>query len=149
MHGSEDKLLEELDKALREPRGSLRCWAAYLLISMLPPGFVVAYRALAEVLETSPRGIAACMRGNRLAPIIPCHRVVAADGRLGGYSRGGSRVKEALLRLEGVRVENGRVERVIRDANEFWRLLESIGRVVELNIDQETRIFKALGRALS
>jgi methylated-DNA-[protein]-cysteine S-methyltransferase len=38
----------------------------------------------------------------------PCHRVIAAGGRLGGYG-GHEALKRALLRAEGVRVEGGRV----------------------------------------
>ncbi|MCK5319527.1 MAG: MGMT family protein, partial [Anaerolineales bacterium] len=39
---------------------------------------------------------------NPIPILIPCHRVLASDGSLGGYSgRGGVRTKEALLRLEG------------------------------------------------
>ena len=36
-------------------------------------------------------------------PRVPCHRVVHADGRLGGYAFGGPRAKRALLEAEGVR----------------------------------------------
>ena len=41
-------------------------------------------------------------RFNPLPILIPCHRVVAADGSLGGYA-GGLELKEFLLNLEGAR----------------------------------------------
>jgi methylated-DNA-[protein]-cysteine S-methyltransferase len=40
------------------------------------------------------------MARNPIPIIIPCHRVIAADGSLGGYG-GGLQVKRALLKLEG------------------------------------------------
>jgi len=50
------------------------------------------------------RAVGNCMAGNRIPLIIPCHRVVAAAGRLGGYSGpGGIRLKKRLLELEAGR----------------------------------------------
>jgi O-6-methylguanine DNA methyltransferase len=48
------------------------------------------------------------MARNRLAPLIPCHRVVASDGRLGGYG-GGLALKERLLAMEATAAMPGRV----------------------------------------
>lgn len=51
--------------------------------------------------QLSPRSRA---RKDPLAPLIPCHRVVKADGSLGGYSgRGGTAKKRRLLAAEGKR----------------------------------------------
>jgi methylated-DNA-[protein]-cysteine S-methyltransferase len=47
------------------------------------------------------RAVGRCMASNRVPLIVPCHRVVAASGGLGGYSaRGGLRMKRRLLELE-------------------------------------------------
>ena len=47
------------------------------------------------------RAVGHCMALNRIALVIPCHRVLAAGGRLGGYSAsGGIRLKRRLLRME-------------------------------------------------
>ena len=48
------------------------------------------------------RAVGSCMAGNPVALVIPCHRILASGGRLGGYSaRQGTCMKEWLLRLEG------------------------------------------------
>jgi O-6-methylguanine DNA methyltransferase len=43
------------------------------------------------------------MARNPVPIIVPCHRVLASDGTLGGYG-GGLEIKETLLRLEGARL---------------------------------------------
>ena len=49
----------------------------------------------------------ACGR-NTVPIIIPCHRVIGADGNIGGYS-GGLRIKKMLLKLEGVKYNTASV----------------------------------------
>ncbi len=85
------------------------CMAVYMLVSIIPMGYVVSYSSIARLLRIHPRRVAACLRANDNPLIIPCHRVVMADGRLGGYSRGGPRVKKRLLELEGVCFRGERV----------------------------------------
>lgn len=68
----------------------------------IPYGAVISYQELAR-RAGSPRGFRAVGQANRFNPLpilIPCHRVVAADGSLGGYA-GGLELKEFLLKLEG------------------------------------------------
>jgi AraC family transcriptional regulator of adaptative response/methylated-DNA-[protein]-cysteine methyltransferase len=75
-----------------------RVWRALLEI---PYGGTCSYVDLARAIG-SPRASRAVGRANgqnRIAIVIPCHRVVNADGRLGSYG-GGLRRKEALLGLE-------------------------------------------------
>lgn len=65
-----------------------RVWAA---LERIPPGQVRTYGELARTLGSGPRAVAGACRANPLPIVIPCHRVVAADGP-GGYagaSRGG------------------------------------------------------------
>ena len=58
--------------------------------------------ALSVMLGTAPRALAGACANNPLPILIPCHRVIAARGMLGGYSGGdGVETKRALLRLEG------------------------------------------------
>jgi O-6-methylguanine DNA methyltransferase len=78
----------------------LRCWHALLEIGY---GEIRTYAQLARAVG-SPKGFRAVGAANGANPvsiIVPCHRVIASDGTLGGYG-GGLEVKEKLLRLEGV-----------------------------------------------
>ena len=79
-----------------------RVWRA---MREIPCGQVRTYGALAATLKSSARAVGGACGANPIPVIIPCHRVVAADGRLGGYSGdGGPTTKLALLRLEGARL---------------------------------------------
>jgi methylated-DNA-[protein]-cysteine S-methyltransferase len=84
---------------LRGTDFQLRCWNALLKI---PFGETCSYAELARVVG-SPRGFRAVGMANHDNPIpiiVPCHRVITSDHKLGGYG-GGLDVKEKLLRLEG------------------------------------------------
>lgn len=78
-----------------------RVWRA---IHAIPPGRTASYTDLARKLRTAPRPVGGACGANRIPIIIPCHRVLAADG-IGGFmhSRGGYpiEVKRWLLRHEG------------------------------------------------
>jgi methylated-DNA-[protein]-cysteine S-methyltransferase len=79
----------------------LRCWRGLLEI---PYGETCSYGDLARKVG-SPRGFRAVGMANHDNPIpiiVPCHRVITSDRKLGGYG-GGLDVKEKLLRLEGAR----------------------------------------------
>lgn len=67
----------------------------------IPEGQVVAYRELAATMgrPDAVRAVASACGRNRIAVLIPCHRVVRSDGQLGGYRWGLSR-KRALLDSE-------------------------------------------------
>ena len=85
-----------------DPRGTpfqLRVWQELRLI---PWGQTISYGELARRVG-NPRASRAVGQANAVNPIpliIPCHRVIAADGSLGGYSSGPDR-KRWLLRHEG------------------------------------------------
>jgi O-6-methylguanine DNA methyltransferase len=77
-----------------------KCWQALLRV---PYGTTCSYRDLAHAVG-SPRAFRAVGQANHNNPVaivVPCHRVVGADGSLTGYG-GGMENKEKLLRLEGV-----------------------------------------------
>lgn len=76
-----------------------RVWAA---LRDIPYGQVVSYGELAREIgnPAAARAVGAANGANPLPIVIPCHRVIAAGGALGGYT-GGLRVKRALLSLEG------------------------------------------------
>ena len=75
-----------------------KVWAR---LRAIPYGETVTYGALAAELGTSARALGGAVARNPISLIIPCHRVVGAGGALTGYA-GGTRRKEALLRLEHV-----------------------------------------------
>ena len=74
-------------------------------IKKIPKGNVKTYKeiAIAIKIPKSARAVANACAKNPYAPIIPCHRVVRSDGKLGGYSgKGGIKEKLRLLRSEKV-----------------------------------------------
>ncbi len=75
-----------------------RVWAE---LRRIPYGATISYRELAERVEAGGafRAVGRANGANRLAIIVPCHRVVAAGGGLGGYG-GGLDAKAQLLALE-------------------------------------------------
>jgi len=76
----------------------------WVLCASIPRGQVRTYGWMAKKLSSSPRAVGQALKANPFAPRVPCHRVVAAGGRLGGYGgRMNSLRKRALLRREGVR----------------------------------------------
>lgn len=75
----------------------------------VPEGKVTTYKAIAHALGTKAyRAVGNAMNKNPDAPVVPCHRVVGVDGKLTGYAFG-LKKKTALLRGEGVAVENDKV----------------------------------------
>jgi AraC family transcriptional regulator of adaptative response/methylated-DNA-[protein]-cysteine methyltransferase len=75
-----------------------RVWQALMRI---PPGQTLSYAQLAQELGVprATRAVASACARNRLAVVVPCHRIVRGDGSLGGYRWGLPR-KAALLRSE-------------------------------------------------
>jgi len=69
------------------------------MTSLVPTGYVTTYGSLAKVAGGSPRSVGRVMATNPFAPLIPCHRVVAADMTLGGYG-GGLKMKWEILQRE-------------------------------------------------
>jgi methylated-DNA-[protein]-cysteine S-methyltransferase len=75
------------------------------LIRVIPYGEVWTYGQVATLAGApgAARAVGGAMASNPLPVVIPCHRVVAGDGRLTGYTApGGIGSKEYLLRLEDV-----------------------------------------------
>lgn len=85
----------------------------YQVTKQIPKGKVATYGQIARLAGNSKaaRAVGAFMRTNPDAPRTPCHRVVAADGNLTGYSgRGGISGKKAMLISEGVDFAGNRVD---------------------------------------
>lgn len=79
-------------------------WMVWRELLKIPFGETRTYGQLAAALGRpgSARAVGAACGRNPLAILVPCHRVVGADGSLTGYAWGVER-KRALLALEGVR----------------------------------------------
>ncbi|MBO5340647.1 MAG: methylated-DNA--[protein]-cysteine S-methyltransferase [Oscillospiraceae bacterium] len=102
------QILEYLSGSRRQfdlplaPKGTAfqrRVWSA---LTAIPFGQTRSYKDIAMAVGC-PGGFRAVGMANHANPIpiiIPCHRVIAADGSLGGYG-GGIALKKALLALEG------------------------------------------------
>lgn len=86
------------------------------LCSSIPKGKVATYGQLARLAgkPKAARAVGIFMKNNPDAPIVPCHRVVASDGRLTGYSGiGGIAQKKKMLFNEGVSFKNNKVNLVL------------------------------------
>jgi methylated-DNA-[protein]-cysteine S-methyltransferase len=94
--------LTEFDLPLRPSGTTFRrdVWAA---LTAIPYGTTTTYGKIAAEVgrPTGSRAVGAAVGANPIGIVIPCHRVVGADGSLTGYG-GGLDNKVALLRLEGV-----------------------------------------------
>jgi methylated-DNA-[protein]-cysteine S-methyltransferase len=83
----------------------------YAAARCVPWGRTTTYGALAKEMGAGPetaRVVGQAMARNPIPLIIPCHRVLAAGGKLGGFSAaGGTATKLRMLELEGIRLESG------------------------------------------
>ena len=79
-----------------------RVWSELMRI---PFGQTISYGELAKRVGTpkAARAVGSANGKNQIAIIVPCHRVIASDGTIGGYG-GGLWRKEWLLQLESIRV---------------------------------------------
>jgi AraC family transcriptional regulator, regulatory protein of adaptative response / methylated-DNA-[protein]-cysteine methyltransferase len=77
-----------------------RVWKELLKI---PPGQVVPYAVLARRIKKpkAARAVGNALGANPVPILVPCHRVIAGDGSLGGYT-GGTGIKQRLLKVENV-----------------------------------------------
>jgi len=85
-------------------RGTSFQTAVWGELRKVPYGTTITYGDLAQRLgrpASSARAIGGALRVNPVPIVVPCHRVIGADGSLVGYS-GGLDIKVALLRLEGI-----------------------------------------------
>ena len=86
------------------PRGTPFQLAVWAELTRIPFGSTVSYGEVAAALGKSPvasRAVGLANGRNPISIIVPCHRVIGADGSLTGYGWGVER-KEWLLRHEGV-----------------------------------------------
>lgn len=81
----------------------------YDLCKQVPRGKVTTYKAIGDALGIAGyRAIGMALNKNPFAPSVPCHRVVASDGSIGGFAHGVGK-KIELLQKEGVDVVDGKI----------------------------------------
>jgi methylated-DNA-[protein]-cysteine S-methyltransferase len=81
----------------------------YELLLKIPKGKVTTYKEMALVLGTKAyRAVGRAMAKNRDFVVVPCHRVVCSDGKVGGYANGVDQ-KIQLLEREGIPILRGKV----------------------------------------
>ncbi|RCI01055.1 hypothetical protein CU097_014825 [Rhizopus azygosporus] len=82
-------------------------YKVYDLVAQVPKGQVTSYKVLSDTLKSAPRAVGQALRLNPFCPLpVPCHRVIASDLTIGGFSGsfGDSQLvanKKAMLELEG------------------------------------------------
>jgi methylated-DNA-[protein]-cysteine S-methyltransferase len=79
----------------------------YEITQAIPRGQTLTYGEVAARLDDpgAARAVGQALGANPFAPIVPCHRVVAAGAKLGGFSaRGGLTTKLRMLGIEGARI---------------------------------------------
>jgi methylated-DNA-[protein]-cysteine S-methyltransferase len=84
------------------PRGTAFQLAVWEALTHIPFGETIAYRDLAIRIgnPTAVRAVGAANGANPIPIVVPCHRVIGADGSLTGFG-GGLDTKRRLLRHEG------------------------------------------------
>ncbi len=87
----------------------------YDLLRKVPQGYVTTYKELANALGTRAyRGVGQAMKRNPYAPEVPCHRVVATSGRIGGFqgktSGAAIQKKIRMLKEEGIEFQRGKIK---------------------------------------
>ncbi|MGB0409246.1 MAG: methylated-DNA--[protein]-cysteine S-methyltransferase [Opitutales bacterium] len=100
LFGGDWSSLSDLPVHLLGTEFQLQVWEA---LRSIPPGETCSYAELAAVIGRAGacRAVGRAIGANPVAYLVPCHRVIRADGTLGGY-RWGVQVKAALLSSEGI-----------------------------------------------
>ncbi|HYY29300.1 MAG TPA: methylated-DNA--[protein]-cysteine S-methyltransferase [Chthoniobacterales bacterium] len=107
-------ILEQFDLPI-ELQGSefqVRAWSE---LRKIPYGETISYKAQAERIGSVPRAVGLVNGQNPICIIIPCHRVIGANGRLVGYGGGLDR-KKALLQFEATVHDFGPQPFVVRSS---------------------------------
>ena len=82
----------------------------YRITAQIPKGKVSTYRDVAHQLRCKAyRAVGQALNKNPYAPKVPCHRIIASDGSLGGFASGLAKKKQ-LLRQEGISIKNNAID---------------------------------------
>lgn len=82
----------------------------YKKLLEVPKGKITTYGELAKAvgMKNGQRAVGRIMNKNPYPVIIPCHRVVKSDGKIGGYAYG-EEIKSNMLLKEGIEIKNGKI----------------------------------------
>jgi O-6-methylguanine DNA methyltransferase len=83
----------------------------YQRVREIPKGRVSTYKEIACAIgrKTACRGVGNALAKNPFIIVVPCHRVIRSDMRLGGFSKG-TEIKKQLLEREGIEFTNNKVK---------------------------------------
>jgi methylated-DNA-[protein]-cysteine S-methyltransferase len=103
------RALDDIEIDLSELDNEFQLSVLTTLHEMIGPGQTISYGELAAAVghPGAARAVGSVMANNPIPIIIPCHRVLASDGTLGGYG-GGLDMKRALLQMEGAEVKESK-----------------------------------------
>jgi len=111
-----DEIIAQLDSYCKDPTfqfnlpykfsGSLHQLKIWQLMRQIPCGLTISYGDAAYLVKSAPRAVGGACGKNPLPIFIPCHRIIAASHKLGGFNSGniffGLGIKKWLLEHEGV-----------------------------------------------
>jgi methylated-DNA-[protein]-cysteine S-methyltransferase len=82
----------------------------YKKLLEVPKGKITTYGELAKAvgLKNGQRAVGIIMNKNPYPVLIPCHRVIKSDGKVGGYAYG-EEIKSNMLSKEGIKIQNGKI----------------------------------------
>ena len=83
-----------------------RCYA---VLKKIPKGKITTYKEIAKALNSKAyRAVGNAMNKNPHSPLVPCHRVINSNGKLGGFASG-LKNKIKMLKKEGIEINNGKI----------------------------------------
>ena len=88
----------------------------YKKLLQVPEGKITTYGDLAKAvgITNGQRAIGNVMKKNPFPVIVPCHRVVKSDGKIGGFVYG-EKVKSQMLIKEGIKIKNGKIVDFVKE----------------------------------
>lgn len=98
------------------PAGSAFRQSVWRRLLEIPYGQTCTYGTLAAELNSSPRAVGSAVGHNPISILVPCHRVLGADGSLTGYA-GGVEKKRFLLALEQAGLERRKKAMILPEAS--------------------------------
>ncbi|MAG50737.1 cysteine methyltransferase [archaeon] len=81
----------------------------YNITKRIPKGKISTYGEIAKALNSKAyQAVGHALHKNPYAPIVPCHRVINSNGKIGGFASG-TENKIKLLKKEGIKIKNNKI----------------------------------------